>query len=242
MKKKRITIRDAKRTDDFLMRLAAYESTKGMIVDFLDVEVIKKTQSDMVKIFNYFKMCIQSGEYTLLELEDHVCRRNSAVYQDDIKIENLDDFDNDLDDFDNDLKFEEDIGQSYAGEPFTQVIALPDSFFLDEKFGKKDDVLDHKFGNKDDIEVEYNKENNKDIDVEFGGNIKPFSDFPIENDEFLNESDFLDNSLDDINEIIDNFSKDKNNDKKSFFNFLLDQLINKKKDEDDDKDGITSGK
>jgi hypothetical protein len=225
MKKKRITIRDAKRTDDFLMRLAAYESTKGMIVDFLDVEVIKKTQSDMVKIFNYFKMCIQSGEYTLLELEDH-----------------LDDFDNDLDDFDNDLKFEEDIGQSYAGEPFTQVIALPDSFFLDEKFGKKDDVLDHKFGNKDDIEVEYNKENNKDIDVEFGGNIKPFSDFPIENDEFLNESDFLDNSLDDINEIIDNFSKDKNNDKKSFFNFLLDQLINKKKDEDDDKDGITSGK
>jgi hypothetical protein len=80
MKKKRITIRDAKRTDDFLMRLAAYESTKGMIVDFLDVEVIKKTQSDMVKIFNYFKMCIQSGEYTLLELEDHVCRRNSAVY------------------------------------------------------------------------------------------------------------------------------------------------------------------
>jgi hypothetical protein len=154
----------------------------------------------------------------------------------------LDDFDNDLDDFDNDLKFEEDIGQSYAGEPFTQVIALPDSFFLDEKFGKKDDVLDHKFGNKDDIEVEYNKENNKDIDVEFGGNIKPFSDFPIENDEFLNESDFLDNSLDDVNEIIDNFSKDKNNDKKSFFNFLLDQLINKKKDEDDDKDGITSGK
>jgi len=58
-----------------LHQLAAYDVTKGFILICRTADEELKLRKEIVQRFNYFKKAIQQGEYSLLQLKDHVLSR-----------------------------------------------------------------------------------------------------------------------------------------------------------------------
>jgi hypothetical protein len=75
----RMTLAEAHRRDKFLHDLAVYEVTKGLMITKISQEGILNLYSQVAHKFNYFKRLIQSGEYTIEELEDFITSKYAAI-------------------------------------------------------------------------------------------------------------------------------------------------------------------
>ena len=65
-------LQEAMQIDQQIMQLAAYEVSKGMLLDISTPEEMFEFQRNIKNKFNSFKMGIKCSEYTLEELEDLV--------------------------------------------------------------------------------------------------------------------------------------------------------------------------
>ena len=88
-----MTLSEARRIDKLLYELAFYEITEGKMPAALNHESAIKLGTKANLKFNEFKNLVQSGEFTVGELERDIVRRNAAVPKKSIPtIDNLDDF------------------------------------------------------------------------------------------------------------------------------------------------------
>jgi hypothetical protein len=89
----KMSLDEARKRDKLIYDLALYEVTKGLIPTKVNSEVAQDLGTGINKQFNQFKRLLQSGEYTLEELENDVASRNSATPQsDEVSIDNIDEF------------------------------------------------------------------------------------------------------------------------------------------------------
>jgi hypothetical protein len=78
-KHKRYSLPEIMQMDQYLMNLAAYESSEGMITVPQTIDDAIKFQQTIKHQFNVFKRMIQCNECTLEELEQMVLRRHGPI-------------------------------------------------------------------------------------------------------------------------------------------------------------------
>ena len=76
---KKYSLQEVMRMDQYLMSLAAYESSQGMIALPQDVDTATEFHNDVKQQFNVFKRMIQHNECNLEELEQMVLRRHGPI-------------------------------------------------------------------------------------------------------------------------------------------------------------------
>ena len=89
----KMSLAEARKRDKLIYDLALYEVTKGLIPTKVYSEIAQKLGTSINKKFNQFKRLLQSGEYTLEELEYDVASRNSATPKSNmVSIDKVDEF------------------------------------------------------------------------------------------------------------------------------------------------------
>jgi hypothetical protein len=89
-----MTLAEARRRDKIIHDLAFYETTQGMMLTEMSAEGVINLHRQIAKKFNEFKKLVQSGEYSIEELENDVTSRNAAVASPTVgrSIDELDDY------------------------------------------------------------------------------------------------------------------------------------------------------
>ncbi len=77
---KKYSLQEAIIADQYLLQLAAYESSKGMVRINNSIDDNLDLQKQIAKQFNYFKRLIQNGEASLDDIEQMVISMNGPVF------------------------------------------------------------------------------------------------------------------------------------------------------------------
>jgi hypothetical protein len=76
---KRYSLNDILLMDQYIMDLASYESTKGMLIYPTDIDSLIKLQQSTRSNFNQFKKMIRNNECSIEELEQMVISRHGPI-------------------------------------------------------------------------------------------------------------------------------------------------------------------
>jgi hypothetical protein len=118
----KMTFDEAQSRDEFIMDLAFYDVTKGLIVKTNDISEVIALQDKAFEKFNQFKIQIQHGEFTLEQLEDDVVSRNGPTSQiEGYKARTLEEHVKDFDDIE---EFTSEIRESLS-EEFKKIMETP---------------------------------------------------------------------------------------------------------------------
>jgi len=74
------TLNEALLIDQYILNLASYETSNGLMIPINDVESLIKMQKETQLRFYQFKKMIRNGECTIEELERMVIDKNGPIY------------------------------------------------------------------------------------------------------------------------------------------------------------------
>jgi hypothetical protein len=94
-----MNLAEARRRDRILYDLAFYEITQGMMMTEMSTEGVIDLHRQVALRFNHFKKLVQSGEYTIKELEHDITSKHAAIAKPTVG-HSIDDLDKFVEDFD----------------------------------------------------------------------------------------------------------------------------------------------
>jgi hypothetical protein len=226
-------ISEAKRIDDKIIQLAFYDATGGKLFSGMSDGLLTDLQSKISATFNRFKLLVRSGEFTLKELEDDVCKRNGA-FDSDYEIKHKEKNRKNL-------KLKDHPGIN-TGNVLGQSSGLNEDNFYDSS------QYDSSGLGEIDRNSHYNfEEAFRELEGILSSEEFSSTSFNKEEgkDSYLNRNEELDEiPLYDENEIADIISdfdsKKETKEGESFFSYLINYLINKRKRKGDDDGGLGS--